>query len=225
MDLGRLLVVSPHLDDAVFSCGELLAAHPGALVVTVFAGVPPQTWWAPDWDAACGFASAREAMAARRREDREALEILRAEPCWLNCLDAQYRAHKPARGVGLKLARAVRRHEADTIAIPLGLFHEDHKLAHEAALALLHSSQGKRWIAYEDALYRRIPGLAAERRAGLERAGIRLEPLCADAGGPHRVDKGRALRCYASQLRGLATAGRPGHADLLAPEGYWRMCA
>lgn len=36
----RLLVVSPHLDDAVLSCGCWLASRPGAAVVTVFAGRP-----------------------------------------------------------------------------------------------------------------------------------------------------------------------------------------
>jgi len=28
----RLFIVSPHFDDAVFSCGALLAAHPDAAV-------------------------------------------------------------------------------------------------------------------------------------------------------------------------------------------------
>jgi LmbE family N-acetylglucosaminyl deacetylase len=225
MDLGKLLVISPHLDDAVFGCGELLASHPGAVVVTVFAGIPAQSWWAPEWDTACGFASAREAVSVRRREDREALEILDAQPCWLNCLDAQYRHRKPPQGVGLKLARALRRHDADTIAIPLGLFHEDHKIAHEAALGLLRPSQGKRWIVYGDALYRRIPGLMQERLSLVERAGASLEALPGRPAPGPQVQKSRAVRCYASQLRGLSSAGRPGHADVLAPETYWRLSA
>jgi LmbE family N-acetylglucosaminyl deacetylase len=37
----RLLVVSPHCDDAVLSCGSLLETHPGSAVVTVFAGTQP----------------------------------------------------------------------------------------------------------------------------------------------------------------------------------------
>jgi len=36
----RWLVISPHLDDAVFSCRQLLAQAPGSVVVTVFAGIP-----------------------------------------------------------------------------------------------------------------------------------------------------------------------------------------
>ena len=36
-----LLVISPHLDDAVLSAGGRVAAGPGAVVVTVFAGGHP----------------------------------------------------------------------------------------------------------------------------------------------------------------------------------------
>ena len=109
-----LAVISPHLDDAVFGCGELIAARPGAVVITVCAAVPPQSWTLPEWDAACGFSSARQALLARRREDRSALEFLGADPCWLSCWDSQYRLPPPIDAVALRLARALRRHPADT---------------------------------------------------------------------------------------------------------------
>ena len=35
--------------------------------------------------------------------------------------------------------------------------------------------------------------------------------------------KHMAVRCYGSQLKGLATPGRPGHADIAQPEGYWKL--
>jgi hypothetical protein len=48
-DVGRLAVVSPHCDDGVFGCGELLALHPGSVVITVFTAYPrpdePLTVW------------------------------------------------------------------------------------------------------------------------------------------------------------------------------------
>jgi len=37
----RLLVVSPHCDDAVFACGALLAASPGSIVVTFLPALRP----------------------------------------------------------------------------------------------------------------------------------------------------------------------------------------
>lgn len=42
--LGKTLIISPHLDDAVFSYGELLVAKSGSVVVTVFAGEPAHLW-------------------------------------------------------------------------------------------------------------------------------------------------------------------------------------
>ena len=40
-ELERVVIVSPHLDDAVLGCANFMAAHRGATVVTVFAGNPP----------------------------------------------------------------------------------------------------------------------------------------------------------------------------------------
>ncbi|MDR5780666.1 PIG-L family deacetylase [Caballeronia sp. LZ065] len=85
----RLLVISPHLDDAVFSCGALLAAGTDALVCTVFAGTPEMPM-VTGWDTACGFSDAHQAMEARRAEDIAALEILGARARHLSFLDSQY---------------------------------------------------------------------------------------------------------------------------------------
>ena len=39
-ELQRIVVVSPHLDDAVLGCSYLLARCPGTSGVTIFAGRP-----------------------------------------------------------------------------------------------------------------------------------------------------------------------------------------
>ncbi|MFN8034416.1 MAG: hypothetical protein U0V73_00560 [Acidimicrobiia bacterium] len=36
-ELERVVVVSPHPDDAVLGCAQLMSAHPGCTVATVFA--------------------------------------------------------------------------------------------------------------------------------------------------------------------------------------------
>ena len=222
--MGRkTLVISPHLDDAVFGCGEWIAAHPGARVLTVFAGVPPEAHTLTEWDAACGFASAGQAVAARRGEDRAALELLGATPAWLAFCDDQYRAHAPADGCAVagELRRALIEHDPQAVVVPFGLFHRDHRLAHEAALAALPEHAGRSWYAYEDALYRCMPRLLQERLLLLSLAGIAATPL-----PPQAADgslKRRAVQCYASQLRGLSSPGRPGHADALSPERLWRL--
>ena len=56
---GKVLVLSPHLDDAVFGCGELIARCPGAIVLTLLAGAPEGFNVLTEWDAASGFTSAQ----------------------------------------------------------------------------------------------------------------------------------------------------------------------
>jgi LmbE family N-acetylglucosaminyl deacetylase len=220
----KALVISPHLDDAVFGCGEWIAAHPGARVLTVFAGVPSEPGALTEWDAACGFASAGEAVAARRAEDRAALELLGATPAWLTFCDDQYRAPADGRAVAGELRRALIEHDPDAVVVPFGLFHRDHRLAHQAALLALQEHAQRSWYAYEDALYRCIPRFLQERLRELSMSGIAATPTPPQA---ERVDgarlKRRAVQCYASQLRGLSSPGRPGHVDALSPERLWRL--
>jgi LmbE family N-acetylglucosaminyl deacetylase len=206
----------------VFSCGELIARRPGALVITVFAGVPDISLLTP-WDRDCGFTSPQQAIAVRRREDRSALALLGAEPSWLQCLDSQYRQPVHVRSIARRLDRVLRRREFSTVALPLGLFHSDHELVHEAALEVMRRRTGLEWLAYEEANYRLIPGLVEKRLSGLAGTGVRAEALRPSTDGERAALKERAVLCYRSQLRGLSTEGRPGHADALCPERYWRL--
>jgi LmbE family N-acetylglucosaminyl deacetylase len=220
--LGKVLVVSPHLDDAVFGCGELLAAHPGGIVVTVFAGAPMHYGELTEWDAAAGFSLGQDIMAARREEDRRALAMVGALPLWLDYCDSQYQRPPPTQMVAAALESTLARHEPDTVVVPLGLFHSDHKLVHEAALITLKRCQRRTWFAYEDTLYRRIPGLLQERLSALLTAGITATPVALALRGCKGC-KRYAVRCYSSQLRALATPGRLGHLDAFSPEAYWRL--
>ncbi|SAK96023.1 LmbE family protein [Caballeronia arationis] len=88
-EASSILVISPHFDDAVFSCGAWIASNSNAVVCTVFAGCP-DTRVATDWDHQCGFSDARQAMRERIAEDDRALELLGATGERLNFLDAQY---------------------------------------------------------------------------------------------------------------------------------------
>lgn len=162
-----LLVVSPHCDDGVLGCGDLLHHHPGAHVVTVFAEDPEHHGALTDWDRRAGLAAGDDVMALRRAEDRAALATLGATPCWLAFRDAQY---APSSDVAT-LARALDAvlAAADPLCVAR-LFHADHALVHRAALRVLRSDPARRtrtWLAYADALYRRMPGPVAQRLAGL----------------------------------------------------------
>lgn len=213
--------MSPHCDDAVFASGDLIAAHPGTVVVTVFAAAPADDRLRP-WDAECGFVAGQHVMDVRRAEDAEALAVLGARPRWLAFRDDQYGHNADAPVIAEALLRELDATKAETVGLPLGLFHRDHELAHEAALLARAARPDLSWIAYEDAIYRRFPGEpAAARVAGLRARGLGVDVF--HRGGPASLRKRRAVACYRSQLRGLAASGRAGHADAFEAECCWLL--
>src|SRR2546423_11731536 len=91
---GRVVVLSPHLDDAVFSVGAALAhaARHGAdvLVITVLAGDPESSVPAGRWDGAAGYRTEGEAAAKRREEDARACARIGARTAWPTDGDGPY---------------------------------------------------------------------------------------------------------------------------------------
>jgi LmbE family N-acetylglucosaminyl deacetylase len=220
---AMLAVVSPHLDDAVLGCGALLAAHPGAAVITVMAGRPPPRHGVTLWDAACGFGPDDDVVAVRRAEDRDALSLLGANPVWLDLTDAQY-GHSPSPAeVRDQLGRALEGLAAPMVLLPLGLYHSDHALVSEAALDLIPAFPAAIFFAYEEAIYRRMEGLVDEALARLRRRGIAAAAAAFPVTPLHLERKRRALHCYRSQLRGLTASGRVGYEDAFSPERYYNL--
>lgn len=219
-----VVVISPHLDDAVFGCGQLLSRHPGSVVITALAGPPASYDTITDWDAAAGFRPGDDVIAARRAEDRAALALLHARPVWLDFTDDQYGNSPSVALLARGLERAIIATGLTTIYIPLGLFHHDHMLTHDAALHVLERHAGFAWFGYEEPNYRLVPNLRSRRLQALLRAGIIATPTDApsDAG---RDAKRRAVAEYRSQLRALGSPGKPGTDDLFTPERYWRLSA
>ena len=220
--MGRLLVISPHLDDAVFACGDALRACPGAMVITVFAG-GPQDWTRQTlWDSAAGFEPGQDVLRCRREEDRQALSLLGARPRWLPFWPSQYGCSPSGRQIMTALADTIGLVDPGAILMPFGLWHRDHRLTHQAAIELLALHRHRRWFAYEDAIYRRWPdaGLQA-RHAELRARGIR--PVAPVVSQTASEPKRRSVACYRSQLRALATPGRPGAGDALEPERHWAL--
>ena len=109
-----ILFVSPHLDDAVFSAGALiarLARDHDVVVATVFtASIPAPTGFALACQTNKGIAADTDYMALRRAEDKRALDALGARPVWLDLPEA------PHRGYGSPAALFGPRHATDDIA-------------------------------------------------------------------------------------------------------------
>lgn len=214
--LAPLVVVSPHLDDAVLSCAGLIAGAPATTVLTVFAGFPPTrdastpAEFLPGstmWDQASGFTAGDDVVGLRRAEDRAALAHLGAVPRWLDFLDSQYvvepvESAEPA-GIAESIRAAVNDLHPASIAFPLGLSHTDHERTHEACFLLLEESPelATSWVAFVDVPYRALHRAQADARlARLRELGYDLEPLGFDLG----KRKAAALEEYPSQLKALA---------------------
>jgi len=220
-DDGHRLFVSPHLDDAVFGCGEWIASAQQATVVTVFAGFAPRDAALTGWDRECGFDVADDVVAVRRDEDRAALDMLGGKSVWLDFRDDQYGEPSGMPALANALAGVVEREAAAAIHVPLGLFHADHHRASDASLMLFDRFASLAWHVYADAIYRRIPGASDARMRALATRDFALDrespALAADAAARKR----EAVRCYRSQFRALRT--RPSHDDVFAPETHWRL--
>ena len=95
------LAVSPHLDDAAFSCGATLAqlADHGwrCVLATVFtATVPDPRGFALACQLDKGLGPDVDYMALRRDEDAAAARVLGAEPMWLDLPEAPHRGYDSA---------------------------------------------------------------------------------------------------------------------------------
>ncbi|HEY5171339.1 MAG TPA: PIG-L family deacetylase, partial [Acidimicrobiia bacterium] len=227
-ELDRVVVVSPHLDDAVLGCARFLAVHPGATVVTVFAG-NPDAYPEPMrlWDVQSGFGPGDDVMEARRREDRAALARLDATPMHLDFVEHTYNAgDRPVDPATIadRLGTVLDALEPTLVLAPFGLANPDHDVTHRACmLARDRLAPPRSWWCYEDNGYKHIPGLLAWRVSSLFRRGVWPTPVCPPVDADE-TRKQAAIACYPSQLLALeddwaisAKLAAP------APEQFWRL--
>jgi LmbE family N-acetylglucosaminyl deacetylase len=230
-ELERIVVVSPHLDDAVLGAAHLVSTYTGTRVVTVFAGSASTYPAVPTpWDAAGGFRAGDDVAALRRKEDESAMALLGARPVWLEFVDHQYLSRSErasASEVAAVLEEQVRGLSPTAVFLPMGLANPDHVVTHEAGLLVRHALDGSdaevAWFCYEDSGYKHIPGILAWRVSKLFKSGLWPTPSMVPI-DPDMALKRRAIGCYTSQLAPLRTD----HAldeRLVAnvPEQFWRL--
>jgi LmbE family N-acetylglucosaminyl deacetylase len=229
--LERIVVVSPHFDDAVLGASDLLGSYPGSTVITLVAGRPPQYPAEPtDWDACGGFKAGDDVVAVRRKEDVAALEVLDATPVWLDVADHQYLAKEDWQDpeeVAPSLKEAIVNLDPTAVFLPMGIANPDHVLTHDAGMIaraqLVESGTDIAWFCYEDHGYKHIPGLLAWRVTKLFKSGLWPTPAIVPV-EPDMARKRRAIACYVSQVppleRDHALSER---LDGNVPEQYWRV--
>ena len=84
------LVLSPHLDDAVFSCFHVVGGPGEVDVVTVFAAEPEGGGEVPRWDRITGARDSAERVRQRIEEDRQALALAGRSGRYLEFVEKQY---------------------------------------------------------------------------------------------------------------------------------------
>jgi LmbE family N-acetylglucosaminyl deacetylase len=224
---SRIVVVSPHFDDAAMGAGHLLASYDDTTVVTVLGGRPPAYPAVPtEWDALGGFLAGDDVVAVRREEDAAAMAVLGSVYRWLEFADHQYLApaERPTPDdVAPALAATIAEIDPTSVFFPMGLANPDHVMVHDACLEVREEQAQREWFCYEDHGYKHLPGLLAWRVAKL----LRSRPWPTPAIIPHEPDeerKRRAIWCYRSQIAPLerdhALSAR---LEARVPEQFWRL--
>jgi LmbE family N-acetylglucosaminyl deacetylase len=218
--MSTSIYLSPHLDDAVLSCGALIHKQTQAgekvVVITVCAGNPPPGPLTPFTQSlhARWKLTAAEAVASRRTEDVRALQVLGAEPVYLWVPDCIYRTSPAGEPVvkgeadlfgplspldeplvsqlATQIADLLPRWEPAQVYAPLSIGrHVDHQLTRRAAEQL-----GRPLIYVEDYPY------AAKNSAEGDWGGLtrglapQRQPVGEDGWAAHC----RAVAAYASQI-------------------------
>jgi len=232
---SAVMVMSPHLDDAVLSCGALLAhlaARHLITVVTVFTAAAPPPWSLPARRQlrALGRVDPGDFFARRRAEDREVLTGIGAAAVHLGFRDALFRRGRrgpayptfrfdAARGrvascdaglaaeVSARAGEIARASQAHVVFAPLGVGrHVDHLITRRAAREL---GREIRIVYYSDFPYSQTAG---PEPGFIRDAGLVPHPwLCG------RAENASRIAGYRTQFAGLFGDGPVP----TRPEIYW----
>lgn len=217
------LFLSPHLDDAVLSCGatihQLVNRGDPVTILTVTAGDPsPTTVDTPKiQDLHQRWQAGETPTATRRREDEEAAHILGAQIIHLPIGDCVYRtAHKGGETIALypseeslfgevhpddtalETLTATSIPQADVLYVPLGVGHHvDHQITRDWGLELKNRHPSQVMKFYEEYPYVNDK-IAIQRALSFYAQTLTVEArILEDA---DVVAKVHAIACYQSQI-------------------------
>jgi len=233
--MAPIVILSPHLDDAVLSCWHVLSSPGEVEVVNVFAGAPAERTEPGWWDRHLG--SPEAAVGKRQEEDRRALAHAGRSARNLHFIDAQYRnGDQPAELLQAAVAATVPRGATVYAPASLGL-NDDHDAVRSAALDL--RANWAKVVLYADLPHASARGWPPwvvetggnERVASawgrvLQRSGPAPDPPTVHrlTGGDFER-KAAAVREYASQIEALEAMFRQRMDDpeLLGYEVEWPL--
>jgi len=218
MSTSPVVILSPHLDDAVLSCWHLLRGPSEVEVVNVFAGSPPPGSGTSWWDRENGATDSAQRMAERRVEDSEAFAIAGRKATNLDFLDEQYEPVGQTEELIVATLRTLIDRDAIVYAPAALGDHGDHDLVRSAARRLAATGQSVRLYAdHPHAVRRGWPAWidGTDTRAGqdvIEHWDRRLGEVGLDRTRPEtyhlddaeQEEKLRAVSAYRTQIPALA---------------------
>ena len=232
------VVLSPHLDDAVYSCWQALVT--GTTVVSFFAG-PPADGTVTHWDRITGSNDSAQQMVLRRQEDFEVLRSLGCFPLHFDFLDNQYR-QGPLTVEELYAALPQAVFDGSAVYAPAAIGgHPDHCLIRDVGLLL--ASQGvpvqlyadipyavrygwPPWVnAREPLCYLNVDAYWEMYLDDIMKNGHRLTPKIWQLSPFETDEKVRMMRMYRTQYTALfgGTANVTAHTDVFEYEVTWQL--
>ena len=229
------LLLSPHLDDAVFSCWSVLTGGDDVRVANVFAAAPPAGFVSP-WDEWCGAPDSATLMRTRTDEDRAALARAGHVASYLPLLEEQYATRRSTLGE-IDAAVVSVAPTASVVYAPaaLGVPHPDHRLVREYAGVLaagglpvvlyadlpyaVRSGGWPAWVAEGAGARPRLHPFWAPALVAARGAEVKAVVLSDDAARA----KIEAMRLYRTQFRFLDHKGELSDVRISGREVFWRL--
>ncbi len=234
-----VVVLSPHLDDAVLGCWTILAQPSPVIVVNVCTAVPP-SGVVGVWDRVVGATDSAALVAERLHEDGTALKALGCEVIGLGFLDSQYRdGSLDGQAIGRRMSGLIP--SASSLVAPSGIGgHDDHVAVRSAAVEIVESC-GIRARFYAELPYAAAfgwphwvtkgepnPHLCIDAHWEIFLASLRecfpsLQPSVTVLGETQRAAKLQTLRLYRTQFDFLngGPLNRFSKGDILGYEVAW----
>jgi LmbE family N-acetylglucosaminyl deacetylase len=213
-----IVAISAHLDDAALSASASLAGQ-DAIVLTVFAALPPPQVELASWDQHTGATKSADRQLERLAEDAEAMRLLSARGRYLDVLDSQYRESGPPPDID-RIAESIAGYfdqDSTQAWIPAAIGgHPDHILARAAALRAAAIAGLPEIVLYADFPYFVSFGLPPWLPEPPEQ--VNLTPS-------QRETKSKIIRAYGSQAPALSLSDTDLAANpaKLSTELFWRI--
>ncbi|MDQ1477849.1 MAG: hypothetical protein QOE62_3078 [Actinomycetota bacterium] len=169
--------VSTHLDDAVMSCGHLIAQTADVTIMTIFAGAPDANFGG--WNCATtGQHNARGALGVRRAEDIAAAKVLNSTAVHLDLWESEFFGPQNISSVVALLGATIEAIEPASVFLPVGLHHSDHIAVNVAGMELVNLGlPAVDWFAYLDVPYNLAFQHEVEPAVARVAASARIEEL------------------------------------------------